>query len=149
MRYLLVDRILEWQANKGIKGIKNIAMSEDYLEFHFPNRPVMPGVMLLEALTQLAGWLTAASTDFKKWFLLSQVNQCKFYSFALPGDHVVLTIEKVDNEGSTFFRGIGVVEDKKKISADFCGELIDIDRIEDIEHYRRTFQTLTRELKWR
>ncbi len=149
MRYLLIDRILDWQANKKIKGIKNIAMSEDFLEFHFPDRPVMPGVMLIEALTQLAGWLTAVSTDFTKWFLISQVKQCKFYGFALPGDQVVLSIEKIDREGVTFFRGIGMVDEKKKISAEFNGELIDLERIEEIEHYKHTFQTLTREIKWR
>ncbi|HBD06910.1 MAG TPA: beta-hydroxyacyl-ACP dehydratase, partial [Syntrophobacteraceae bacterium] len=64
MRYLLVDRITDWKAGESITGIKNVAMSEDFLEFHFAGNPVMPGVLALEALMQLTGWLEAASSEF-------------------------------------------------------------------------------------
>ncbi|HIJ60239.1 MAG TPA: beta-hydroxyacyl-ACP dehydratase [Nitrospirae bacterium] len=149
MRYLLVDRITEWQKDTLIKGIKNIAMSEDFLEFHFPDRPVMPGVMLLEALVQLSGWLTAVSSDFKKWFVLTNIKQCKFYSFALPGDQVYLTIEKIyTHEGSTF-RGLGAVGDKKKIAVDFSGEMINLEEIEDADKQRQVFNIMTRQDSWR
>jgi len=88
MRYLLIDHITEWQKGQRIKGVKNVAMSEDFLEFHFPKKPIMPGVMLLEAIAQLTGWLEAASSDFQHWFLISRVLKCSFYRFALPGDQV-------------------------------------------------------------
>ena len=65
MRYLLIDHITEWKSGEFMKGVKNVAMSEDFLEFHFPKNPIMPGVLLLEALTQMAGWLEAASSDFR------------------------------------------------------------------------------------
>ncbi len=78
MRYLLIDKIAEWKAGQRIKGLKNVAMTEDFLEFHFPKNPVMPGVLLIEAFTQLTGWLEAASSDFKRWFLIDRVRQCKF-----------------------------------------------------------------------
>ena len=68
MRYLLIDYITEWEPGTKIKGIKNVAMSEDFLEYHFPKNPIMPGVLLLEAIAQLTGWLEAASSDFKNWF---------------------------------------------------------------------------------
>src|SRR5207237_2805332 len=92
MRFLLVDRIVEWKPGDSIQGIKNVAMSEDFLEFHFPGNPVMPGALLLEALAQLAGWLEAASSDFHDWFMLRNVQKCMFYGFVLPGDRVDLHV---------------------------------------------------------
>ena len=56
MRYLLIDHITEWKSGESIMGVKNVAMSEDFLEFHFPKNPIMPGILLLEGLVQLAGW---------------------------------------------------------------------------------------------
>lgn len=150
MRYLLIDKILQWEGNEFIKGVKNVAMSEDFLEFHFPDRPVMPGVMLLEAMTQLTGWLVALSTDFTKWFLINQIKHCKFYSFALPGDQVILTVQRIENnKEGILFRGIGMVEEKKKLIAEFSGELIDLETIEEIENKRKEFRTLIRENSWR
>jgi 3-hydroxyacyl-[acyl-carrier-protein] dehydratase len=147
MRYLLVDHIVEWKAAERIKGIKNVAMSEDFLEFHFPKKPIMPGVLLLEAFVQLAGWLEAASSDFQNWFLITRVRSCKFYGFAFPGDRVEL--ELLLNPESTSekkaYTGIGKVEGKKKIAVDFEGELISSREIEDIAEQKRFFQILTRE----
>jgi 3-hydroxyacyl-[acyl-carrier-protein] dehydratase len=147
MRYLLVDRVVEWKAKERIKGIKNVAMTEDFLEFHFPRNPVMPGVLLIEAFTQLAGWLEAASSDFKNWFLVTKVRQCKFYGFALPGDQVELEVERSSESGADqrVYSGIGTVSAKKRISVEFEGDVISFDEIEDIEEQRRFFKVLTRE----
>ncbi len=98
MRYLLIDHITEYKPGESIKGIKNVAMSEDFLEFHFPKNPIMPGVMLLEALIQLTGWLEAASSDFKNWFLVTKVIKSNFYGFAFPGDQVELEVQIITNE---------------------------------------------------
>lgn len=147
MRYLLVDRVIKWKKKERIKGIKNVAMTEDFLEFHFPRNPVMPGVMLIEAFAQLAGWLEAASSDFKNWFLITKVRQCKFYGFALPGDQVELEVERSSESGPDHrvYSGIGKVGAKKKISVEFEGEVISFDEIEDIDEQRRFFKVLTRE----
>lgn len=147
MRYLLVDHITEWQAGEKIKGIKNVAMSEDFLEFHFPKNPIMPGVLLLEALTQLAGWLEAASSDFTGWFLIDKVNKCSFYGFAFPGDQVELAVESLDrnNAERKTYRGIGMVKGKKKIAVEFEGIIVPLDGIEDKTEQKKFFQLLTRE----
>lgn len=149
MRYLLIDHITEWESGKSIKGIKNVAMSEDFLEFHFPKNPIMPGVMLLEALTQLTGWLEAASSDFQNWFLISRVMKSNFYGFAFPGDQVELEIEHVSNgeENSRVYRGSGFVKGKKKIVAEFEGQIIPLSDIEDEEEQRKFFKVLTREAR--
>ena len=152
MRYLLVDHITEYKPGEMIRGIKNVAMSEDFLEFHFQKNPIMPGVMLLEALTQLTGWLEAASSDFKNWFLVSKVNKSNFYGFAFPGDQVELEVELISspsegNPDKKVYRGSGFVKGKKKIIAEFEGELIPLDDIEDSEEQRKFFKVLIRELR--
>ena len=149
MRYLLIDHITEYKAGEFIKGIKNVAMSEDFLEFHFPKNPIMPGVMLLEALTQLTGWLEAVSSDFKDWFLISNVKKSSFYGFALPGDQVELEVKAFseDSGEGRVYQGIGIVNGKKKILAEFKGETVPLSDIEDEEEQRQFFLQLTRETK--
>jgi 3-hydroxyacyl-[acyl-carrier-protein] dehydratase len=147
MRYLLIDRIDEWKTGDTIRGVKNIAMSEDFLEFHFPKQPVMPGVLLIEAFVQLTGWLEAASSDFKNWFLITNVRQCKFHGFVLPGDQVELEVHRLPESGpdQKAYSGIGKVGGKKKVTVDFEGDLIGFDEIEDIDEQRKFFRVLTRE----
>jgi 3-hydroxyacyl-[acyl-carrier-protein] dehydratase len=146
MRYLLVDRVLEWQAGQRIKGLKNVTMSEDFLDFHFPKNPVMPGVLLLEALAQLAGWLNAASSEFQNWFLLHRVQRCMFYGFALPGDTVELVVEvrSGGSAGLQCFSGLCAVNGKRKMIAEFEGEAVPLADLEDVEEQKDFFQVLTR-----
>ncbi|MBL7048974.1 MAG: beta-hydroxyacyl-ACP dehydratase [Nitrospira sp.] len=147
----MIDHITELEPGKVIRGVKNVAMSEDFLEFHFPRNPIMPGVMLLEALTQLTGWYEAASSDFKSWFLISRVRKSNFYGFAFPGDQVELEVEPIESEDPSVraYRGRGTVNGKKKIVADFEGTLIPLDEIEDVQGQKRFYQVLRRELKQR
>ena len=146
MRYLLIDRISRWKANEHIAGVKNVAMSEDFLEFHFPKNPVMPGILLIEAFSQLAGWLEAASTEFKNWVLITKVRQCKFYGFALPGDQVELELERLPETGSEkrAYSGTGKVGGKRRISLELEGDVIGFGEIEDVEEQKRFFKVLTR-----
>ena len=149
MRYLLVDHISEWEEGKSIKGVKNVAMSEDFLEFHFPKNPIMPGVMLLEALTQLAGWLVAASSDFQNWFLVSKVKKSSFYGLSLPGDQIKLDVQLISEGGSgqITFKGLGTVNGKKKIMTEFEGEVVPLNELDDGEDQKNFFKILTRTSK--
>ncbi len=149
MRYLLIDHITEWQNGKHIRGIKNVAMSEDFLEFHFPKNPIMPGVMLLEAITQLTGWLEAASSDFQNWFLISRVIKCSFYRFALPGDQVEFEVTRTseDTADARRYAAIGSVKGAKKIVTEFEGTVLPLADIEDPEEQRRFFSLLTRQIR--
>ena len=146
MRYLLVDKVAEWKPGERIKGLKNVAMTEDFLEFHFPKNPVMPGVLLIEAFAQLTGWLEAVSSDFKRWFLITRVHQCKFYGFALPGDQVEMEVERLPGStpGQSVYSGIARVGDKKKVTVEYEGDVIGLDEIEDIEEQKKFFKVLTR-----
>ena len=148
MRFLLVDRIIEWQADASIIGVKNVTMSEDFLEFHFPRYPVMPGIMLLEAITQAAGWLVAASSDFENWALLEEVRQSKFYGFALPGDQVRLEVTALpsEEEGARLFRGVGQVEGQRRVVAEIKTCVVPMADVESPEEQRLLFHVLTRDI---
>jgi 3-hydroxyacyl-[acyl-carrier-protein] dehydratase len=150
VRYLLVDRITEVEPRVRIAGVKNVAMSEDFLEFHFPKNPIMPGIMLLESLVQLAGWFEAASSGFAKWFLVSKVLKCSFYGFVLPGDQVDLrlSVSAAPGQDMKIYGGTGAVGGKRKIKAEFQGNLVGLDTIEEIEEQRHFYRILTRGLKF-
>jgi len=149
MRYLLIDHITGIDRGKKIRGVKNVAMSEDMLEWHFPGNPVMPGVMMLEAMVQLAGWLEAASSDFRDWLLPTSIRKCNFYRFALPGDQVELEVEASDEAGVRVYKGTSASGGKKLVRAEFLGDIIPLSEIEDAEAARRHFKVLTREFKLR
>lgn len=146
MRYLLVDRVTEWEAGRFMEGVKNVTLSEDFLEYHFPRFPVMPGSLLIEALAQLAGWLEGAGTDFKRWLLLERVRSVKYYGFALPGDQVALRVEAAgEEEGLRLFRGVASVEGERRAVADFAARAVDLAEYEDPEEQRAHFRVLRRE----
>ena len=147
MRYLFVDRITEVQSHALIRGIKNVAMSEDFLSFHFPDNPVMPGALLLEALVQLAGWLEAQSTLFNRWILLRRVGRCRYYGFARPGDQVNLEVICLPSTDSNvrMYRGIGTGKGKKMIDVEFEGAVQSLATLHDPVRAQHLFQILTRD----
>ncbi len=149
MRYLLVDRIVTLDLGDNITGVKNVAMSEDFLEFHFPKNPIMPGIMLLEALVQLSGWLEAASSNFEKWFLVSKVLKCNFYSFVLPGDQVKLkvSVASAPSNDLKIYSGLAEVDGKRRVKAEFQGNLVNLETIEEVEEQKRFFEILTRKIR--
>ena len=140
MRYYLVDRILEWEVDKRIRGVKNVAMTEDFLQYHFPRRPTMPGTLLLESMTQLAGWLEAISSEFTRWFLLEHVTSCKFYDLTGPGDRVEFVLDVVPQPEASRrrYRGTGSVEGKRRVVAEFDGQVIALADIENLLASRET-----------
>ncbi|HWP59753.1 MAG TPA: hypothetical protein VNL14_17810 [Candidatus Acidoferrales bacterium] len=145
MRYLLIDRIIDWKEGQSMRGLKNVALSEDFLEHHFPKNPIMPGVLLLEALAQLAGWLEAASSRFENWFLLEKVERCLFYDFARPGDAVELQVALKSKAGAArSFTGTCTVGGKRRAAAEFSGSVMPLAELEDVDEQRRVFRLLSR-----
>ena len=96
LRYpsVLVDRILECIAGERIRAIKNVTMNEPYFQGHFPGYPVMPGVLVLEALTQLSGVLAVASgittADGAPAVSFDGIDACRFKRQIVPGDQLML-----------------------------------------------------------
>lgn len=90
--FLLVDKVLDYEPGDWIKAIKNVTFNEPQFEGHFPGHPVMPGVMLVEAMAQAAGVLTQLSRDGSAndaLFYLVKVDNAKFTQIVTPGDQLV------------------------------------------------------------
>ncbi|MCL2591343.1 MAG: beta-hydroxyacyl-ACP dehydratase [Betaproteobacteria bacterium] len=88
MRFLLVDSILEWEPGVGAIGVKNVSLSEDFFDDHFPLKPIMPGVLIIEGMAQLSGLLleeTMKQRDIKIKALMSVVEKAKFRQPVYPG----------------------------------------------------------------
>lgn len=93
---LLVDRIIEMDLNAGtIIGQKNVTMNESFFQGHFPKTPIMPGVLILEALAQTGGILIYKKGYQQKTAVLLSINQAKFRKAVLPGDVLHLKVEAV------------------------------------------------------
>ncbi len=121
MRFVLIDRILELQPGKNLVGVKNLTLSEEYLADHFPGFPVMPGVLMLEALTQAGAWLIRASEDFAhSVILLRQARTIKYGSFVEPGRQLILHVEMVDQTTTdASFKGKGIIDDQTVVQGRF------------------------------
>jgi len=119
MRFNLIDRILELQPGVRIKAVKSLTMSEEYLADHFPQFPVMPGVLMLEAMTQAGAWLVRVSEDFAhSMVVLKQAANVKYGQFLEPGQTLTITAEilKQDEEETTL-KARGTVDERVIVSA--------------------------------
>lgn len=96
--FLLVDRILELEKGKRIVGIKNVTFNEEFFQGHFPGNPVMPGVLIVEAMAQVAaiGLMGVVPEHERKLLYLSAVDRCKFRRPVLPGDQLRIEAEIVN-----------------------------------------------------
>lgn len=98
--FLLVDRVLEFEANKRIVAIKNVTINEPQFTGHFPNTPVFPGVMIVEALAQVSGILAFKSRnrtlDDGYIYYLAGTDKTKFKRSVIPGDQMRLEVEIVN-----------------------------------------------------
>ena len=96
--FLLVDRVLELEPNQRILAVKNVSINEPFFQGHFPGHPVMPGVLVLEALAQAGGLLTqlSASNDVAakqdKLFYLVKIDNARFSRMVVPGDQLMLEV---------------------------------------------------------
>lgn len=118
MRFLLVDSILELETGARAVGVKNVAMSEDFLADHFPDRPIMPGVLILESLVQLADWVVREASDFEEMGILSSLDRIKFRRVTRPGDQLRLQVELASSNGGAYdFDGKAYTNDALAASA--------------------------------
>ena len=94
---LLVDRVLDWDAGKTITAIKNVTINEEFFNGHFPHKPVMPGVLMIEALAQTAALLSFASAgsapDENSVIYFVGIDGARFKRPVEPGDQLILEVE--------------------------------------------------------
>lgn len=119
MRFTLIDRIIELEPGTRITALKALSMAEEYLADHFPGFPVMPGVLMLEAMTQASAWLVRASEDFAhSMVVLRQAGNVKYGQFVEPGHSLTVTAEILSQtENLTKLKARGVVDGQTSVSA--------------------------------
>ena len=98
--FLLVDRIIEHEEGKRAVGIKNVTANEEFFNGHFPDYPVMPGVLIVEALAQVGGVAALSLEQNKgKLALFAGIDNCRFKRQVVPGDQLRLEVELVKMRG--------------------------------------------------
>ena len=97
--FLLVDRVIESEPGKRLVAVKNVTVNEPFFEGHFPSKPVMPGVLLIEAMAQATGLLAMESAEVAEEaiYYLVGVDKARFKSPVVPGDQVRLEVEVIKN----------------------------------------------------
>lgn len=92
--FLLVDRIIEYEPEKRAVGIKNVSINEPHFQGHFPGRPIMPGVLIVEAMAQVGGVvLTQLPGMVGSLFLFAGIDHVRFRRPVVPGDRLIMTVE--------------------------------------------------------
>ena len=120
---LLVDKILEFEEGKSITCIKNVSFNEPFFNGHFPGYPVMPGVLILEALAQASGLLVFKTPSLcppnESLYLFVGIDKARFKRPVVPGDQIELKVEmKKSKRGFAVFNAIATVDNEVAASAE-------------------------------
>jgi UDP-3-O-[3-hydroxymyristoyl] N-acetylglucosamine deacetylase/3-hydroxyacyl-[acyl-carrier-protein] dehydratase len=126
--FLLVDRILEIEEKKRIVGLKNVTINEPFFQGHFPGHPIMPGVLIIEAMAQVGGMLLLGSVpdpDTKVVYFMS-LDNVKFRRPVKPGDQLRFELDVVQLRGTVCkMRGVGKVDGEVVVEADMAATIRD------------------------
>ena len=127
--FLLIDGIQTLTPNESATGIKNVSVNEPFFEGHFPDRPVMPGVLIIESMAQTAGCLVVASLGKEsegKLVYFMTIENARFRKPVVPGDRLVINVQKLRSRGSVFkFSGKAFVGEVLAAEATFSAMIVD------------------------
>ena len=127
--FLLIDGIQTLTPNESAIGIKNVSVNEQFFEGHFPDRPVMPGVLIIESMAQTAGWLVVVSLGKEsegKLVYFMTIENARFRKPVVPGDRMVINVQKLRSRGSVFkFSGKAFVGEVLAAEATFSAMIVD------------------------
>jgi len=126
--FLLVDRAEEYVAHKSIVGIKCVTVNEPFFQGHFPSYPVMPGVLIVEAMAQTGALLMSKSLEVDtegKTILFMSLDNCRFRHPVRPGDVIRMHVEVLRARADIFkFRGRALIGDKVAAEAEFAAMVV-------------------------
>ena len=126
---LLVDRVIDIAAGESAVGIKNVTMNEPHFMGHFPGKPIMPGVMIVEAMAQTSAVLvvhTLGDEGLNKLVYFMSIDNAKFRKPVTPGDRMYIEITKERQRGSVWrFGGVAKVDDVVVAEATFTAMIVD------------------------
>jgi len=126
--FLMVDKILEMDPGKSLKALKNVTINEPYFQGHFPHRPVMPAVLMMEALAQATGLLAYKTGDLKpndqSVFYFAGIDKARFKRPVGPGDQLILQVDLIKRKRNIWvFKGVATVEGEVAATAELmCAE---------------------------
>ncbi len=126
--FLLVDRILEVQGTQRIVGLKNVTINEPFFQGHFPGHPIMPGVLIVEAMAQTGGMLLMAQVPDRenKVVYFMSLDNVKFRKPVVPGDQLRLEVELVQFRGKVArMKGIATVDGQVTTEAEMMACVVD------------------------
>jgi UDP-3-O-[3-hydroxymyristoyl] N-acetylglucosamine deacetylase/3-hydroxyacyl-[acyl-carrier-protein] dehydratase len=126
--FLLVDRVVEFEERKRIVGLKNVTINEPFFQGHFPGRPVMPGVMIIEAMAQVGGLLVLENVENleDKVIYFMALDNVRWRRPVTPGDQIRFEVELVQVRGATVkMRGTGTVDGQLAAEADMMARVVD------------------------
>ncbi|MCL2937822.1 MAG: 3-hydroxyacyl-ACP dehydratase FabZ [Trichodesmium sp. St15_bin1_1] len=126
--FALVDRIIEYIPKEKAVGIKNVTFNEPHFQGHFPGRPIMPGVLIMEALAQVAGIIFAQMEDIQKGlFVFAAMDKVRFRRPVIPGDQLILTAKVLSLKSGKFgkIQGIAEVDGQKAAEGDLMFSMMD------------------------
>ena len=127
--FLLVDRAEAYRAHQSIVGIKCVTINEPFFQGHFPGNPVMPGVLIIEALAQTGAVLMSKSLEVDpvgKTIFFMSVDNCRFRHPVRPGDVLMLHVEVTRARSNIFkFRGVAKVGDKTAAEAEYAAMVVE------------------------
>jgi 3-hydroxyacyl-[acyl-carrier-protein] dehydratase len=86
MRWIWIDKFLEFESGRRAVALKNVSLAEDHLHDHFPGFPIMPECLMIEAMAQTAGILVGQANDFREKVVLAKIGKAVFFDFVRPGD---------------------------------------------------------------
>jgi beta-hydroxyacyl-ACP dehydratase FabZ len=125
--FLLVDRILELEDKKRVVGLKNVTVNEPFFNGHFPGHPIMPAVLIIEAMAQVGGILLLSSVDKPQNYLVYfiGINKAKFRKPVAPGDQIRFELEMISLKRKFCrMRGIAYVDDQIVAEAELTSSIV-------------------------
>jgi 3-hydroxyacyl-[acyl-carrier-protein] dehydratase len=151
VRYYFIDKVTQFIPGEKARGLKNVTLSDEILHDHFPDYPVMPGALIVEAMAQLAGFFLEMSSNQSgrpiRRALLAQIYNAKFHDMAVPGDTLEITITPASSlEGAAQVEAEARAGDKRvaRATLTFVMKEIPSDRVNEQRRY--IYKLWTRDL---
>jgi 3-hydroxyacyl-[acyl-carrier-protein] dehydratase len=127
--FLLVDKVIELEPEKKIVAVKNVTFNEPHFLGHFPDHPIMPGVLIIEAMAQAGALMVTSAPNFNpedKLVYFMSIDGAKFRKPVIPGDVLELHVEAVQNRGAVWkLSAVGMVDGQKVAEAKLAAMIVD------------------------